>query len=56
VAKDFGGGAGAQDVGDHRLGQGEQLAAGAVSAGAVTEVDQVVDELLDAEPFGQRCG
>jgi hypothetical protein len=64
VAEDLAGGAGAQYVGvvdavaagDHRLGQGEQLAPGAVGAGAVAKVDELIDDLLDAEPLGQRRG
>jgi hypothetical protein len=38
----------------HRVDQGQQLAAGPVRAGPLTQVDQRIGGLLDAQPLGQR--
>jgi hypothetical protein len=38
------------------MDQGEQLAAWADCAGPVAQVHQLVGELLDPEPLGQRRG
>jgi hypothetical protein len=43
-------------TGDHGMDQGEQLAAWADCAGPVAQVHQLVGELLDPEPLGQRRG
>ena len=58
------GGPGAQHVGvvdavttDHQsVDQGQHLTARTVGAGPVAKVDQLIDDRLDAEPFGQRGG
>jgi hypothetical protein len=44
----------AQDVGDHGVDQGHQLAARPVRAGPVAQVDERIGGLLDAQPLGQR--
>ena len=43
-------------AGDQAVHQREELAAWAGRAGAVTEVDQLVGGLLQAEPLGERGG
>jgi hypothetical protein len=43
-------------AGHHRVQQGQHLAAGPVVAGSVAEVDQLVDDVLHTQPFGQGCG
>ena len=56
------GGAAAQQVGvvdavgtrQHRVDQGQQLAAGMGGAGPLAQVDHLVGSLLDAQPLGQR--
>jgi hypothetical protein len=61
VAQHLAGGATAQQVGvvdavptrQHRLDQGQQLAAGPVRASPLAQVDQRIGGLLDAEPLGQ---
>jgi hypothetical protein len=55
------GGATAQQVGvveaaptrQHRVDQGQQLAAGPVRASPLTQIDHLVHGLLDAQPLGQ---
>jgi hypothetical protein len=61
VAEHLAGGAAAQQVGvvdavptrQHRVDQGQQLAAGPVRAGPLTQVDQRIGGLLDAQPLRQ---
>jgi hypothetical protein len=61
VAQHPAGGATAQHVGvvdaaptrQHRMDQGQQLAAGPVRASPLAQVDQRIGGLLDAQPLGQ---
>jgi hypothetical protein len=61
VAQHLAGGAAAQQVGvvdavptrQHRVDQGQQLAAGPVRASPPAQVDQRIGGLLDPEPLGQ---
>jgi hypothetical protein len=61
VAEHSAGGAAAQQVGvvdavptrNHRMHQGQQLAAGMGRAGALAQVDERIGGLLDAQPLGQ---
>ena len=62
MAQHLAGGATAQQVGvvdavptrQHRVDQGQQLAAGPVRASPLAQVDQRIGGLLDAQPLGQR--
>jgi len=62
VAEHLAGGATAQQVGvvdavgtrQHRMHQGQQLAAGPVRASPLAQVDHLIGGLLDAQPLGQR--
>jgi hypothetical protein len=62
MAQHLAGSAAAQQVGvvdavptrQHRVDQGQQLAARVGRAGPLAQVDQLVGALLDAQPLGQR--
>jgi hypothetical protein len=62
VAEHLAGGAAAQHVGvvdavptrQHRVDQGQQLAAGPVCTRPLAQIDQRIGGLLDAQPLGQR--
>jgi hypothetical protein len=64
MAQQLGGLGGAEHIGvvdavrpgHHGVQQREDLAAGSVMAGAITEVDQLIDQLLDAQPVGEGGG
>ena len=61
MAQHLAGGATAQQVGvvdavptrQHRVDQGQQLAAGPGRASQLAQVDQLIGGLLDAQPLGQ---
>ena len=63
MAQHAGGLSAAQQVGvvdaaprQHRVDQGQQLAAGPVRARPLAQIDQRIGGLLDAQPLGQRGG